>query len=78
MLLAKTLIFKKVPLIEWCSRLYFSLIPLFLMNKGIRVDVKGTALLLRGLSQNKGLTSLRPFRYVDTKKNEYFLHHDPQ
>lgn len=59
MLLVKTLIIKKTPLIEWWTRLYFSLIPLFWENKGIRVDVKRTVLLLRGYSQNKGLMQKR-------------------
>jgi len=65
-LLIKTLIFKKVPLIEWWTRLNFSLIPLFTKNKGIREDEKGAVLLLRGRSQNKGFTSLMPLINVET------------
>ena len=56
--------FKRVPLIEKRTQLTFPLIPLFSANKGIREDAKGDALLLRGLSQNKGFMK---------KRNELFF-----
>jgi len=72
--------FQKVPLIEKWTQSSFPLIPFFPVNpetckvrrrqrldevnKGIRVDEKEAALLLRGLLQNKGSMQ---------KKNEYIF-----
>jgi len=61
---SKNLYFKRVPLIEKWTQLTLPLIPLFSANKGIREDERGTALLLRGLSKNKGFMK---------KRNELFL-----
>jgi len=47
--------FKRVLLIEKWTQLTLPLIPLLSRNKGISEDERGTALLLRGLSKNKGL-----------------------
>jgi len=64
--------FQKAPLIEKRTQSSFPLIPLFpvnpdgldKVNKGIRVDEKEAALLLRGLLQNKGFMK---------KRNELFF-----
>jgi len=49
----------KVPLLEKRTQLFSALIPLFSANKGTRENGKWAALLLRGLSKNKGLMKKR-------------------
>ena len=61
---AKNPYFQKAPLIVNESMPVFTRIPLFFTDKGIRGDEKGTNLLLRELSKNKGLMR---------KKNEHFF-----